>query len=268
LREKRKKATKRHKGRRASNELLDESAVDKGGDDNAQEDEGEDKEGQTYLFNDNEALQGDGRHTADLLIVQDEKGFKMVFRGEDCVEKFGEWLLDGMHQGAIVTAHNSHSYDSFFLCEYFYNKCLLPKLILNGAKIMSMELDTTVIEFRYSLNFLPMPLKALPKTSGLTDLKKGYFPHLFNRKDTQHYVGPLPRVKDYGPDSTRTKDCQEFLAWYKELKSINYVFDFEREIEEYCCSDVNILRRCCLEFKKLMEETCQLNLLWRAYVNI
>ena len=137
-----------------------------------------------YLFYDNEALQGDGRHTAELLIVQEEKGLKMVFRGEDCVEKFGEWLLDRMHQGAIVTAHNSHSYDSFFLCEYFYNKCLLPKLILNGAKIMSMELEATKIKFRDSLNFLPMPLKAFPKTYGLTELKKGCFPHFFNRKDT------------------------------------------------------------------------------------
>ena len=159
-------------------------------------------------------------------------------------------MLDGTHQGAIVIAHNSRSYDSYFLCEYFYKECLLPKLILNGAKIMSMELEAAEIKFRDSLNFLPMPLKALPKTFGLNELKTGYFPHFFNRKDTQHYVGPLPRVEDYGPDSMSTKERQEFLAWYKELKSTNYVFDFAREIEEYCCSDVDILRRCCLEFKK------------------
>ena len=28
---------------------------------------------------------------------------------------------------------------------------------------------------------------------------------------------------------------------------------------EYCRSDVDILRRCCLEFKQLMEETCNLD---------
>ena len=193
------------------------------------------------------------------MIVQDEKGFETVFKGEDCVEKFGEWLLDGTHQGAIVIAHNSRSYDSYFLCEYFFKECLLPKLILNGAKIMSMELEAAEIKFRDSLNFLPMPLKALPKTFGLTELKKGYFPHFFNRKDTQHYVGPLPRVEDYGPDSMSTRERQEFLAWYEELKSTNYVFGFEKEIEEYCGSDVDILRRCCLQFKKLMEESCNLD---------
>ena len=133
-REKRKRATKKHKRRRGSNELLDESAVDEDGDDSTQEDEGEDEEGQKYLFYDIEARQEYGRHIANLLIVQDEKGFETVYKGEDCVEKFGEWLLDGTHQGAIVIAHNSRSYDSYFLCEYFYKECLLPKLILNGAK--------------------------------------------------------------------------------------------------------------------------------------
>ena len=124
---------------------------------------------------------------------------------------------------------------------------------------MSKELEAAEIKFRDSLNFLPMPLKALAKTFGLTELKKGYFSHFCNRKDTQHYVGPLPQLEDYGPDSMSTKECQEFLAWNEELKSTNYVSDFEKEIEEYCRSDVDIIRRCCLEFKKLMAETCNLN---------
>ena len=102
--EKRKKTTKKHKRRRGLNELLDESAVDEGGDDNTQEDEREDEEGQKYLFYDMEARQEDGRHIANLLIVQDEKGVETVFKGEDCVEKFCEWLLDGTHQGTIVIA--------------------------------------------------------------------------------------------------------------------------------------------------------------------
>ena len=168
---------KKKKRRRVSDEMLfDESA----------EEEGEEDEegGQEYLFFDIEARQEEGQHVANLLIMQDQSGFEMVFKGEDCVDQFGTWLLDGTHEGAIVIAHNLRSYDGFFLCEYFYIQCLLPKLILNGAKIMSMELEAAEIKFRDSLNFLPMPLKALPKTFGLAELKKGYFPHFFNRKDT------------------------------------------------------------------------------------
>ena len=66
---------------------MDESGVDEDGDDNTQEAEGEDEEGQKYLFYDIVARQEDGRHFANLLIVQDEKGFETVFKGEDCVEK-------------------------------------------------------------------------------------------------------------------------------------------------------------------------------------
>ena len=238
----------RHKRRRVTEGLIDDDV-----------EEGDEQEGQEYLFFDIESRQDDGRHIANLLIVQDETGFEMVFKGDDCVDQFGTWLLDGTHEGAIVTAHNLRGYDGFLLCEYFYKECLLPSLILNGAKIMSMELEQANIKFRDSLNFLPMPLKALPKTFGLTELKKGYFPHFFNRKQNQQYVGPLPPVENYDPDGMSTKERQEFLRWYEELTNAEHVFDFEKEIEEYCRSDVDILRRCCLQFKQLMEETCNLD---------
>ena len=117
----------------------------------------------------------------NLLIVQDETGFETIFKGDDCVEEFTSWLLGRTHQRAIAIAHNLRGYDGFLSCEHLYKKLLLPKLTLNGAKIMSMELEEAEIKFCESLNFLPMPLKALPKTFGLTELKKGYFPHFFNR---------------------------------------------------------------------------------------
>ena len=34
-----------------------------------------------------------------------------------------------------------------------------------------------------------------------------------------------------------------FLKWYDDRMSENYVFDFHKEIIEYCPSDVDILRR-------------------------
>ena len=49
-----------------------------------------------------------------------------------------------------------------------------------------------------------------------------------------------------------TKERQEFLTWYNQLKNEDFLFDFENEIEEYCRSDVDILRRCCLKFKELI----------------
>ena len=44
------------------------------------------------------------------------------------------------------------------------------------------------------------------------------------------------------------KDREAFLAWHASKKESNYVFNFKEEIVTYCRSDVDILRRCCLEF--------------------
>lgn len=76
---------------------------------------------------------------------------------------------------------------------------------------MSMDLEEAEIKFRDSLNFLRMPLKALPKTFGLIELKKSYFPHFFNRKENQSYVGPLPPIENYDPDGMTSKERQEFV---------------------------------------------------------
>ena len=83
---------------------------------------------------------------------------------------------------------------------------------------MSMDLEDAGIKFRDSLNFLPVPLKALPKTFGLTDLKKGCFPHFFNRKENQNYIGLLPPLEDYDPDSMNTKERQDFLAPVRRIE--------------------------------------------------
>ena len=48
------------------------------------------------------------------------------------------------------------------------------------------------------------------------------------------------------------KDREAFLAWHKEKKDSKYIFDFKYEMAEYCKSDVDILRRCCLKFRSLM----------------
>ena len=48
------------------------------------------------------------------------------------------------------------------------------------------------VKFLDSLNYLHMPLSALPKAYGLTQIEKGTFPHLFNTPENQYYIGDLP----------------------------------------------------------------------------
>lgn len=91
--------------------------------------------------------------------MQDETGFQMI-KVYDCVDEFGALLLDGTHQRTIVTANNLRGYHANFMCEYSYKECLPPKLILNGAAIMSMKLEAAKIKFCELLNILPLSLKA------------------------------------------------------------------------------------------------------------
>jgi len=48
-----------------------------------------------------------------------------------------------------------------------------------------------------------MHLSAFPKTFGITELKKGHFPHFFNTTANWDYEGPLPDMEYYGPDSLK-----------------------------------------------------------------
>ncbi len=44
------------------------------------------------------------------------------------------------------------------------------------------------------------------------------------------------------------------MEWHKNLKDDNYVFDFQQEILGYCRSDVDVLRRFCLEFREMFRD--------------
>ncbi|KAK3915288.1 Transposable element P transposase, partial [Frankliniella fusca] len=62
-------------------------------------------------------------------------------------------------------------------------------VVLNGAKVLSLK--TEGLHFKDSIMFLPQRLSSLPKAFGLTELKKGYFPHLANRKEFYNYEAYL-----------------------------------------------------------------------------
>jgi hypothetical protein len=63
---------------------------------------------------------------------------------------------------------------------------------------------------------------------GLSELKKGYFPHFFNTTANQHYVGPYPAAHYYNPDDMSVVNRQAFFSWYEQQK--DKVFNFQEEI--------------------------------------
>ena len=160
-------------------------------------------------------------------------------------------MFTSEHANCTVMAHNFQGYDSYFVLQYLREHGVKYDVIMRGAKILSLTVDMFNIRFIDSLNFIPMKLANFPKTFGIEELAKGYFPHLFNRKENENYVGPIPPVLYHNPDGMNLKDKETFMTWHTSKKESNYVFNFLEEIIAYCRSDVDILRRCCLEFREL-----------------
>ena len=204
------------------------------------------------LFFDLECKQEHGVHEANLCIVHNEAGDEELFQGSDTIKKFCEWLLTKEHQDCIVVAHNFQGYDGYFIQNYLNKNAIKYEVILCGAKILSMTIPMFNIKFIDSLNFIPMALSEFPKTFGMTELCKGYFPHLFNKEQNQNYIGPIPPVSDYSHNAMKPKARGAFLAWHKEHVESDYIFDFREEIVKYCRSDVDILRQCCMEFREML----------------
>lgn len=156
----------------------------------------------------------------------------------------------------ICIAHNAKSFDAQFILRYLATRketSEMPSVILNGTSIVVMKIGQTT--FLDSLNYLHMPLSALPKAFDLKDCNtKGIFPHLFNIPENQNYIGPLPDLQYYSIDSMQQNECERFLIWYDETKRSNYVFNFTREITHYCKTDVTILRSVCMAFRKMFME--------------
>lgn len=107
-----------------------------------------------------------------------------------------------------------------------------PDVIPNGSLLMSIRHSILNLRIIDSMNFLPMALAKLPACFGLTELKKGYFPHLFNNRENQTYIGPLPAPNFYSPECMSTSGNKSFQTWYATQKDT--VFDFQKEMYAYC----------------------------------
>ena len=191
-------------------------------------------------------------HNGNLSIAQDFNGREYL---HNSIEHFCKCFLNDKFKGYTLIAHNSKGYDCHFILKWLIDQGTKPYCIYSGAKIMFMEIPTLSIRFIDSLNFLQMPLKSFPKTFGMNELKKGYFPHYFNKECNKNYVGPMPSKKHYGYNQMKPDGRAKFLKWYDDRVSENYICDFRKEILEYCRSDVDILRR---GIMKLREDFIQL----------
>ena len=191
--------------------------------------------------------------------------------GEDCVPRFLQDLDDlaeepdsEQQRNIIVVFHNLKGFDGMFLIHELYDQQRpVENQITVGAKVLSFR--SGPIKFIDSLCFLPMALSAFSATFNLTELKKGFFPHLFNRPSNQNYVGRIPDLEFYDPNSMIPCKKEELLQWYSDQVRRNVVFDFKQELLDYCKSDVALLKAGCQAFQREFENEAGFNPMAECY---
>ena len=164
-----------------------------------------------HVFFDIEAMQPHEQHIANLVVAETEDDDPLRFVGEHCLRDFLEWLdtltLNDTRQ-VNVLAHNFQGYDGYFVVHQYHSDNRIVEQLRNGCKLLEVQHDR--IRFIDSLSFFQMPLSAFPKTFGLTELCKGYFPHKFNRPEHQTYVGIVPAL-DYYMRETMSPEGKQAL---------------------------------------------------------
>lgn len=80
---------------------------------------------------------------------------------------------------------------------------------------------------------------------------------MFNRAENWNYVGDWPAIDYYQPQYMKDGERKVFMEWYEQQRGKQ--FDFQKELKEYCESDVEVLRRCCLKFRQLFIDIGQID---------
>ena len=113
--------------------------------------------------------------------------------GEDCALQFLHDLDDlvdvsdrDQKREILVVFHNLKVFDGMFILHELYQQQReVVDQVTVGAKVLSFK--SGPIKFIDSLCSLPIPRASFPTTFNLTELKKGFFPHLFGTPDHQQY---------------------------------------------------------------------------------
>ena len=218
-----------------------------------------------FVYWDSETMQDTGVHVPNLVCAATSNCDDLFrFEGTTCIRDFLDWLRElALDHKLTVLAHNSQGFDSYLILDELYKQCVFPEQIVNGAKILSLSINGGDIVFKDSLCFFQMPLSAFPKAFGLTEQKKGFFPHFFNTPANQNYVGPLPDKEHYDPQGMSTDRAREFHQWY-DAHDPEYVFEFQKELVAYCQSDVLLLKGACEVFCQEFEAISGFNPLERC----
>ena len=177
---------------------------------------------------------------------------------EDVTEQFGRWLFHERHEGYTIIAHNFRSFDGHFILKYMLDNNLRPDVIKRGTQLLDLQYAKLDIKARDTLNFCALKLADFPKAVGLKDIaRKGEFPHHINRTENVDKIIPFAKAEEYGLDGRTAEEKEKLLLWHAvEERENSGLFDFRKQLMDYCSNDVTVTRLCGLEFRRDFIDLC------------
>ena len=164
------------------------------------------------------------------------------------IEAFVNWCLIEKNQYFTFISHNGKSYDNYFIMRYLQRSKTVQDphvdALVDGLKVLTFRFRT--LTFKDSSLFIQNRLESFTKIFGIKELKKGFFPHDFHKRENFEYKGSFPDKKYYKSEYFEAQKKKSFDLWYETMKDRE--FDFAKELEEYCWSDVELLAEGCLRF--------------------
>lgn len=201
---------------------------------------------------------------------------KYFFKGETCVDQFIEWMLDyrnKLGKGFTIIAHNGSGYDWVVIYRQlvlYDNGSLKVQPIYRSTALITMTLGykTERIRFIDSMLFASGKLANYATTFGVSQKlidsgysgNKDFFPHWLgdqvgNDAQVINYSGEMPLPEAYRPQQMYDKKRRSlFEQWYqKESAKYQPITDtpwnFMEQAQEYCDTDVQLLRCAMVEFR-------------------
>ena len=209
-----------------------------------------------FVWADIEAMQlPDREFEPNMLCYKTSESENIVtHKGKNCVSTFLHDMdeatdipNDDRDRQIIIIFHNLKGFDGVFLINELYKqKRTVEKQLTMGSKVLAFESGSLM--FKDSLCFIPFPLAAFPATFNLQEHKKGFFPHEFNLPHNQQYVGQIPEIEYFDPEGMSEKKKNELQHWHEEQVKRGVQYNFAKELEEYCHSDVLLLQAGCEAF--------------------
>ena len=213
------------------------------------------------IFADIECLIDSNKTFIPILICFTKGRSKTIYHhwGTNCVSLFLDtvetWAEEEKQENGgkgklpeyTIFFHNLKGFDGVLTTNTLYNQNLkVTDQMGTGTKMLHFKHHNLIL--KDSLNFFNMPLAAFPKTFGLTELKKGFFPHKFSMLEHLHYEGKIPDLKFFEPQHMSKDKKEECETWHAEQVLKGETWNFQNEMLDYCKSDVQLLPEGCLKF--------------------